>query len=198
MSRLSILRLGLACFAFAAGLLIDGNIGRIVHDGIFVQSAEAARARRTVVRGPRGTYKRTVVRGPRGVYKRTVVRGRPYAGRRHSCAPAPISAPFPAAAPASTAMAMSCGVAAASIISPMAAATSSSGSNLTVSSWPALAPAIHFRCRPTVDVGPRDNGETALTATWGGIGDPGRTRTSDQQLRRLLLYPAELRGRNSS
>jgi hypothetical protein len=29
-------------------------------------------------------------------------------------------------------------------------------------------------------------------------GDPGRTRTSDQQLRRLLLYPAELRGRNSS
>ena len=82
MSRLSILRLGLACFAFAAGLLIDGDIGRIVHDGIFVQSAEAARARRTVVRGPRGTYKRTVVRGPRGVYKRTVVRGRPYAGRR--------------------------------------------------------------------------------------------------------------------
>jgi hypothetical protein len=82
MSRLSILRLGLACFVFAAGLLIDGNIGRIVHDGIFVQSAEAARARRTVVRGPRGTYKRTVVRGPRGVYKRTVVRGRPYAGRR--------------------------------------------------------------------------------------------------------------------
>ena len=27
------------------------------------------------------------------------------------------------------------------------------------------------------------------------IGDPGRTRTCDQQLRRLLLYPAELRGR---
>ena len=77
MSRLSILRLGLACFVFAAGLLIDGNIGRIVHDGIFVQSAEAARARRTVVRGPRGTYKRTVVRGPRGgVYKKTTVRGR--------------------------------------------------------------------------------------------------------------------------
>src|SRR5262249_58862597 len=25
-------------------------------------------------------------------------------------------------------------------------------------------------------------------------GDPGRTRTSDLQLRRLLLYPAELRG----
>jgi hypothetical protein len=82
MSRLSLLRLGLACFAFAAGLLMDGNIGRIVQDGIFVQSAEAARVRRTVVRGPRGTYKRTVVRGPRGVYKRTVRRGRPYAGRR--------------------------------------------------------------------------------------------------------------------
>src|SRR5262245_31540607 len=45
-----------------------------------------------------------------------------------SCAPASISAPSPAAAPASTAMATSCGVAAASIISPMAAATSSSGS----------------------------------------------------------------------
>ncbi len=27
------------------------------------------------------------------------------------------------------------------------------------------------------------------------VGDPGRTRTSDQQLRRLLLCPAELRGR---
>jgi hypothetical protein len=82
MSRLSLLRLGLACFAFAAGLLMDGNIGRIVQDGIFVQSAEAARVRRTVVRGPRGTYRRTVVRGPRGVYRRTVVRGRPYARRR--------------------------------------------------------------------------------------------------------------------
>jgi hypothetical protein len=26
-------------------------------------------------------------------------------------------------------------------------------------------------------------------------GDPGRNRTCDQQLRRLLLYPTELRGR---
>jgi hypothetical protein len=84
MSRLSLLRLALACFAFAAGLLLDGNIGRIVQDGIFVQSAEAARARRTVVRGPRGTYKRTVVRGPRGVYKKTTVRrGRYYRGGRY-------------------------------------------------------------------------------------------------------------------
>src|SRR5262245_19714840 len=88
MSRLSLLRLGLACFVFAAGLLIDGNIGRIVHDGIFVQSAEAARARRTVVRGPRGTYKRTVVRGPRGgVYKKTTVRGGYYRGGRYVAGP---------------------------------------------------------------------------------------------------------------
>ncbi len=28
-------------------------------------------------------------------------------------------------------------------------------------------------------------------------GDPGRIRTSDPQLRRLMLYPTELRGRNS-
>jgi hypothetical protein len=28
----------------------------------------------------------------------------------------------------------------------------------------------------------------------GKIGDPGWTRTTDLQLRRLLLYPAELRG----
>jgi hypothetical protein len=27
------------------------------------------------------------------------------------------------------------------------------------------------------------------------IGDPGRIRTSDPQLRRLMLYPTELRGR---
>ena len=61
MSRRSLLRLGLACFVFAAGLLIDGDIGRIIQQGSVVQSAEAAR--RTVYRGPRGTYKRTVVRG---------------------------------------------------------------------------------------------------------------------------------------
>jgi hypothetical protein len=79
MSCLSFLRIGLACFAFAAGWLIDGNIGRIVQHGTIVQSAEAARYSRTVVRRPAGTYKRTVVRGPRGgVYKKTVVRGRPY------------------------------------------------------------------------------------------------------------------------
>ena len=89
MSRLSLLRLGLACFAFAAGLLIDGDIGRIIHDGIFVQSAEAARGRRTVVSGPRGTYKRTVVRGPRGgVYKKTTVRrGGYYRGGRYVVGP---------------------------------------------------------------------------------------------------------------
>ena len=45
-----------------------------------------------------------------------------------SSAPAPISAPCPAAAPASTVTAMSCGAAAASTTSPMAAATPSSGS----------------------------------------------------------------------
>ncbi|HEX3216251.1 MAG TPA: hypothetical protein VHR67_05260 [Aestuariivirgaceae bacterium] len=79
MSRLSLLRIGLACFAFAAGCLVDGNIGRIMQHGTLVQSAEAARYSRTVVRRPGGTYKRTVVRGPRGgVYKKTVVRGRPY------------------------------------------------------------------------------------------------------------------------
>jgi hypothetical protein len=73
MSRLSLLRIGLACFAFAAGCLVDGNIGRIIQHGTLVQSAEAAR--RVVYRGPAGTYKRTVVRRPGGTYKRTVVRG---------------------------------------------------------------------------------------------------------------------------
>ena len=76
MPRLSLLRIGLACFAFAAGYLVDANVGRIMQQGSVVQSAEAARYNRTVVRRPGGTYKRTVVRGPRGgVYKRTVVRG---------------------------------------------------------------------------------------------------------------------------
>ena len=28
----------------------------------------------------------------------------------------------------------------------------------------------------------------------GGDGDPGKTRTSDTQFRKLLLYPPELRG----
>ena len=75
-ARLSLLRVGLACFAFAAGYLVDANVGQIMQQGSVVQSAEAARYNRTVVRRPGGTYKRTVVRGPRGgVYKRTVVRG---------------------------------------------------------------------------------------------------------------------------
>src|SRR5450759_2813062 len=30
--------------------------------------------------------------------------------------------------------------------------------------------------------------------TWKKLGDPGWIRTSDPQLRRLVLYPAELRG----
>ena len=77
MPRLSLLRIGVACFAFAAGYLVDANVGRIMQQGSVVQSAEAARYSRTVARRPGGTYKRTVVRGPRGgVYKKTVVRGR--------------------------------------------------------------------------------------------------------------------------
>ena len=133
MPRLSLLRVGLACFAFAAGYLVDANVGRIMQQGSVVQSAEAARYNRTVVRRPGGTYKRTVVRGPRGgVYKRTVVRGggRVYPGvaaRRVVRTGAYIGA-LPGGCAASTATVMSCGAAAASTTSPMAAATPSSGS----------------------------------------------------------------------
>ena len=34
-------------------------------------------------------------------------------------------------------------------------------------------------------------------AAVGGAGDPGRIRTCDHKLRRLVLYPAELRGRRA-
>jgi hypothetical protein len=41
MSRDSMLRIGVALFAFGCGLLTDGNVGRIIKDGSVVQSAEA-------------------------------------------------------------------------------------------------------------------------------------------------------------
>ena len=46
----------------------------------------------------------------------------------------------------------------------------------------------------------RESGRNASDAGYNEglkeVGDPGRIRTSDPQLRRLLLYPTELRGRN--
>jgi hypothetical protein len=84
MTRLALLRFGVVLFAFGAGLLVDGNVGRIIKDGTVVESAQAARrtVRRTTVRhGPRGTTVRrtTVRRGPayvtpRGVARRTARR----------------------------------------------------------------------------------------------------------------------------
>ena len=40
-----------------------------------------------------------------------------------------------------------------------------------------------------------DSKLTVVRSDVGKLGDPGRIRTSDLQLRRLLLYPTELRGR---
>src|SRR5204862_3410277 len=59
-----------------------------------------------------------------------------------SSAPEPISAPCPAVAFASTAMAMSCGAAVASIISPIVAATPSCGSEALLMAG--LDPAIQL------------------------------------------------------
>jgi hypothetical protein len=79
-TRLPLWRIGLSLFAFAAGFLIDGNVGRIIQDGTIIQGAEAARrvTRTAVHRGPRGTTVRrtTVTRGPTaaGVARRTIRR----------------------------------------------------------------------------------------------------------------------------
>jgi hypothetical protein len=48
---------------------------------------------------------------------------------------------------------------------------------------------------PRESDGARDHGQEH--ATDGGVGDPGRIRTCDHKLRRLVLYPAELRGRRA-
>ena len=41
MTRVALMRTGMVLFAFGCGLLTDGNIGRIIKDGIIVKSAEA-------------------------------------------------------------------------------------------------------------------------------------------------------------
>ena len=40
--------------------------------------------------------------------------------------------------------------------------------------------------------------ETSQLNCIGRYGDPGKTRTSDTQFRKLLLYPPELRGHSSN
>ena len=41
MTRVALMRTGMVLFAFGCGLLTDGNIGRMIKDGIIVKSAEA-------------------------------------------------------------------------------------------------------------------------------------------------------------
>ncbi len=57
-----------------------------------------------------------------------------------------------------------------------------------------------IRGQPGADQGPNRGPQWGLAGTdpdyWRHTGDPGRTRTSNPELRRLVLYPVELRGRN--
>ena len=62
-------------------------------------------------------------------------------------------------------------------------------------------PQRDFCCRSAADGGMINNRLNVLLqqagAAVGGAGDPGRIRTCDHKLRRLVLYPAELRGRRA-
>jgi hypothetical protein len=93
MTRGLLLRLGLALFAFAAVLLVEGNVGRIIQDGTVVQRAEAARRTVAVRRGGYSVRRTTVARGRHvaGVARRTTVR-RGYTVRRTTVVRGPYAA----------------------------------------------------------------------------------------------------------